>query len=99
MSVDSLLSDTNLLSERQQILKDIRKDEEDVFIHYYSIDQAIEDMTSPDAKKIVAKFEDSPWTSKSKWTKKSRLILYLLDLLQVSSDGSDSQDEYINMFY
>lgn len=68
MSVDSLLPDAKLLSERQEVFDfsniEYTKDEEDIFIHYYSTDQAIEAMTSPDARKIFGQFENSPWSGK-----------------------------------
>lgn len=35
-----------------------------VFEHYYTVDRAMDDMTSPDAEKIVSEFQQSTWSSK-----------------------------------
>ncbi|KAL7311607.1 calcium channel protein [Mucor circinelloides] len=36
--------------------------EEDIFTQYYAIDPTMDDMTSPDAKKIVHKFQHNVWS-------------------------------------
>lgn len=40
--------------------------DEDVFTQYYAIDMTMDDMTRPDAKKIVRKFEHNAWSGKRK---------------------------------
>lgn len=42
--------------------------EDDVFTQYYAIDITMNDMTSPDAKKIVHKFEHNAWSGKDVYT-------------------------------
>ncbi|KAL9554145.1 hypothetical protein MBANPS3_002945 [Mucor bainieri] len=53
--------------------------EDDIFTQYYAIDITMNDMTSPDAKKIVHKFEHNAWS----------------DLLhhEVASDNDDEDEE------
>jgi len=38
--------------------------DEDIFTQYYAIDPTMDDMTSPDAKKIVHKFQHNVWSGR-----------------------------------
>lgn len=77
MSIDSLLPDVKETPSLEEYELENRKKEEDVFIHYYSLEQSLESMTFTDAHNIVTKFEDSPWSSKlNKNLHEEKLLTY-----------------------
>ena len=58
LTADMLRSDTNTVHQNTAL----DDTEDDVFTQYYAIDTTMNDMTSPDAKKIVHKFEHNAWS-------------------------------------
>lgn len=77
------------------LLKDT---DEDVFTQYYAIDMTMDDMTRPDAKKIVHKFERNAWSGKEKsfykrFTNVTFIYYIFIDLLQHEACSYNEQDE------
>lgn len=70
LSIRRISLDTSIISPAKAIndvsLEALATDnsDDDVFTQYYAIDNAMDDMTSPDAEKIVDKFQHSTWSSK-----------------------------------
>ncbi|GAN08579.1 cation channel family protein [Mucor ambiguus] len=62
LAADILGCNTNAVSKNTADIATLGDTEDDVFTQYYSIDSTLNAMTSPDAKKIVHKFEHNAWS-------------------------------------
>lgn len=62
LTADMLGSDTSAAHQNTTDILTLDDTEDDVFTQYYAIDTTMNDMTSPDAKKIVHKFEHNAWS-------------------------------------